>query len=664
MIGSKPLKRVSGTRKKHDRQARSICRECTVGCALIASVRDEVIVDVQGDEDHPVSRGRLCARGTAFVQGINSPDRIMFPASRRRLAGPFEAADNLDAAFDDLADRLRKIRETHGPASLYIGCDPEAGLDFYLGVMRFARLWGTPHVHHPLDMPPTMAGDGVLNSPARTCADWPNSGTLLLVEADLAATHPVAFGWALEAQRRGARIVAADARFTTTLSKADHPLMIAPGAGNALGLFLLKVMLDESLQDPEAVEAALNAPENWEASFAHLSLADAPSATGLSADDIVGLCRMLKREGPVTVITGKRLAYQDHYRSWPTLAAAMGWMGRPGGGWYPLESGRPRLDAAGDIDEETAGPLPSGAGAYPYQTRKSHAPEEGTIRAVIGSGNCFNDFFLPFADLARKMDLVVHFGAFPNRTRDLSHMIFPATLWAERDGLCFSNDRAIQWGPRIVPPGGARGTGLDFWTRLSARFGWDEHFPWKLETGSADAPAFYDWLLDHTPDTKGLTVGAIRGAEPDLTVWPAAPEKRIQAAPPFFPTESGKIDPQTAPETLSTTPDDPEFPLCYQAARIAPRSGDAGRWRPWIDELEAGDAVQIHPDTAAALCIAEGEDILVAGPGASLTGRAWISRIVPKKTVWAAQRLGVERVLLQRKGQAREAAIECLKAIS
>jgi anaerobic selenocysteine-containing dehydrogenase len=262
------------------------------------------------------------------------------------------------------------------------------------------------------------------------------------------------------------------------------------------------------------------------------------------------------------------------------------------------------------------------------------------------------------------MDLVVHFGSFPNRTRDLSHMIFPATLWAERDGLCFSNDRAIQWAPRIVPAGGACGTGLDFWTRLAARFGWDEHFPWKRETGSADAPAFYDWLLYNTPDTQGLTVNAIREAEPDLTLWPAAPEARIGTEPPFFPTESGKIDPQTAPETLTTMPDDSEFPLSFQAARTAPRSGDAGRWLPWIDELEAGNAVQIHPETAAALCIAEGEEILVVGPDTSLAGQARISRTVPKKTVWAAQRLGVERVLLQRKGQPREAAIECLKAIS
>ncbi len=664
MIGYKPLRRVSGTRKKHDLQLRSICRECAVGCGLIASVKDDVIVDVQGDETHPVSRGRLCARGTAFVQGLASPDRIMFPATRRRLAGPFEAVENIDAAFDDLADRLRKIREAYGPASVYIGCDPEAGLDFHLGALRFARLWGTPHVYHPLDMPPVITSGGVLNSPATPCSDWLNSGAILLVEADLAATHPVAFGWVLDARRHGAKIVAADARFTTTLSKADHAQIITPGAGNALGLFLIKAMLAESLQDPEAVAAAFNDPDAWNASFDTLSLEDAPSVAGPSADDIFGLCRMLKRQGPVTIITGKRLAYLPHYRSWQTLAAAMGWMGQPGGGWHPLESGRPRLDAAGDIDDDIAAPPPPATHAYPYQTQKSQVPEEGAIRAVIGSGNCFNHFFLPFSDMSRRMDLTVHYGAFPNQTRNLSHIVFPATLWPERHGLCFSNDRAVQWGPRLVRPRGACETGLDFWTRLAARFGWDEHFPWKLETGSADAPAFYDWLLDNTPDTRGLTVTAIQDTEPGLTYWPAPPDQRIRSEPPYFPTASGKIDPQNAPKAIEKPAGNPEFPLFFQAARNAPRFGDACHWQPWIDELAPRDAVQIHPDTAAALCIADGDDIVVVGPDTSLVGRAWISRMVPKNTVWASQRLGVERVFVQRRGQAREEAVECLRTVS
>ena len=665
VLGPQPsaLKRVSGTRKPHDRQVRSICRECTVGCGLIASVKDEVIVDVQGDEAHPVSRGRLCARGTAFVQGVRSPERIAFPAARRRLGGPFEAVDNLDAAFDDLADRLRKIRETSGPESLYIGCDPEAGLDFHLGAVRFARLWGTPHVYHPLEAPPVVPEGGASSSPDRPCTDWVNAGTLLLVEADVAATHPVAFGWVLDARRRGARLVAADARFTPTLAKADLPLRIIPGSGNILGLLLIKVMLDESLQDPAAVESTLNDPDGWGKTYDRLSLEDAEALTGLSADQVIALGRRLSREGPVTVITGKRLAYLPYHRSWLTLASALGWVGRPGGGWYPLEAGRPRLDPTGDIDEETARPVPSAEASYPYQVRGLPLPPEGEVRAVIGSGNCFNDFFLPFAEVARKMDLTVHFGAFPNRTRDLSLMVFPATLWPERDGLVFSNDRAVQWGPRIVPPGGACGTGLDFWTRLAARLGWEDHFPWRLETGAADSEAFYDWLLGRTPDTDGIRVEALRSADPGaITRWPSDPDAGIRPTPPVFPTESGRIDPQPAPETLTPAPLTPDYPLVFQATRVAARSGDAGHWWPWIEELSPKDLVQIHPETAAALSIDEGEEVRVLGPGVVLTGRAWISRMVPPRTIWAAERLGVDRVLVHGAGQTREEAIACLSS--
>ena len=142
MLDTISLKRRPGSHKEHDQVVATSCQECTVGCGLLAYVKDERIVDIQGDEHHPISKGRLCARGIAFVQGIAAPDRITLPGTRNRLSGPFEAFDNWEQGIDLLAERLRRVKEQHGAASLIIGCDPEAGLDFYLGAQRFARLNG------------------------------------------------------------------------------------------------------------------------------------------------------------------------------------------------------------------------------------------------------------------------------------------------------------------------------------------------------------------------------------------------------------------------------------------------------------------------------------------------------------------------------------------
>ena len=99
----------------------------TVACGLTAHVEGGTIVDVQGRENHPVSRGRLCAKGMAFVQGIGDSRRIVQPALRQSRNDPFKALESWDSALDLLAERLRKVRDQSGPESLVIGCDPEAG---------------------------------------------------------------------------------------------------------------------------------------------------------------------------------------------------------------------------------------------------------------------------------------------------------------------------------------------------------------------------------------------------------------------------------------------------------------------------------------------------------------------------------------------------------
>ncbi len=557
------LKRKSGTRKANDRAVRSVCRECTVGCGLIAYIQDHIIVDVMGDEEHPVSRGRVCAKGTDFVRGIRSPERIMFPGARNRPSGPFAAMENIEKAMDGLADALKRVRDRSGPGALAVGCDPEAGLDFYLGARRFARLWETPHVYHPLDNPidnpfghPAndpgnkplyQEGTSALTAPTAPCTEWEESGSLFLVEADPAATHPVAFGKVLQAKARGAKIIAADVCFTATLSKADLPLLIPPGSGNLLGMVLLKGLMELDGLDNEAAAAGLDDPEGWRATFENFSLADGAKALGLTPEAAVGICRMLVQHAPVTAITGKRLAYQPDAGVWQTLAAAAGWTSRVGGGWYPLEAGRPRLAAAGDIENPRPGGREIG---FPYQGGSGADAPQG-IKAVIASGNCFNDFFLPFKVSTREMDLIVHFGAFANLTRDLAHMILPSALWPERNGLCFSNDRGIQFGPRLVSPQDACQTGLGFWMRLADRFGWGDHFPWRTETGRADPLRFYDWVLARNPDTAGLTVEALKASAPEPIFWPLDRGRGVKRTSPPFPTDSGKIPPAPAPEKIS-----------------------------------------------------------------------------------------------------------------
>src|ERR671938_1272155 len=59
------------------------CRECGAGCGIIAETRDGRTIKLEGNPDHPVNRGAICARGQAALQGMYNPDRFRGPMVRR-----------------------------------------------------------------------------------------------------------------------------------------------------------------------------------------------------------------------------------------------------------------------------------------------------------------------------------------------------------------------------------------------------------------------------------------------------------------------------------------------------------------------------------------------------------------------------------------------------
>lgn len=656
MLETISLRRRPGSCKKHDRVVTAICQECTVGCGLLAYIKDERIIDIQGYERHPVSRGRLCAKGIAFVQGLVAPERITLPATRNRLNGPFEAFDNWEKGIDLLAERLRRVKDQHGAESLVIGCDPEVGLDFYLGALRFARLWGTPHVFHPLQeaVAPDLPAD--LRRPTIESAQWAHSSCLVLIEADLAVTHPVAFQRLLEAQRHGTRIIAVDSRFTTTLSKADHAALIEPNKGNDLGLALLKILLAEQMDTPEA-ESQFKNYGVWKATYEKLPMESLTASVGLSADKISTLARAVGRRHPAAFITAKRLAFLPHYGIWPTMARATGWHQKPGGGWYPLESGMPRFDPTSGLEEIERLVSVNSAIAFPYQSGGSQQQylDGLEIKALIGSGDCLADFLAPLHQRINDLDLTVYFGSFPNRTRQAAHMVFPAALWAQRDCIGFTDEGAVQWSPGIVKPEDACRTGLGFWMRLAQRFGWEDHFPWEKANGLADQKAFFQWLFDKNPQAAGLQMDRIAQGQ-ELIYWgrteadSTLPELKLLAAPEAV-ASSPAVDNPTA------------YPLDFQATRTLTRNGDSSRWWPWIRELEEELGIRIHPRVARALAIENGQTIRVASENEIIEGPAAVSRMVPPRLVWSTQRMQADHVLVYRKGQDPDEARDRLKAI-
>jgi formate dehydrogenase major subunit len=95
-----------------DRVVDSICPYCAVGCGQKVYVRDGEITQIEGNPDSPISRGKLCPKGSASKQLVTGHDRELHVKYRRPYATEWERLD-LDTAVDMIADRVIANRREH-----------------------------------------------------------------------------------------------------------------------------------------------------------------------------------------------------------------------------------------------------------------------------------------------------------------------------------------------------------------------------------------------------------------------------------------------------------------------------------------------------------------------------------------------------------------------
>jgi formate dehydrogenase major subunit len=102
--------RLVARTKTADKVVQSICPFCAVGCGQKVYVKDEKVVQIEGDPDSPISRGRLCPKGSASEKLVNSPMRETKVRYRRPGATEWEDL-SLEQATDMIAERMIRTRE-------------------------------------------------------------------------------------------------------------------------------------------------------------------------------------------------------------------------------------------------------------------------------------------------------------------------------------------------------------------------------------------------------------------------------------------------------------------------------------------------------------------------------------------------------------------------
>ncbi|MFZ5853779.1 MAG: molybdopterin-dependent oxidoreductase [Chloroflexota bacterium] len=251
-----------------DRVVRTTCSpNCTGSCGQLAFVRDDRIVKIQQAADYPdrAYNPRGCMKGLSYHTLVHGPDRIMTPLVRtgERGSGEFRAA-TWDEVLDRIAEELRRIGETYGWDSIHVfGQVPGSGYIQKGANYRASALLGMTHGTSfdfngdlPMGMPITF---GVQNA-EHEAKDWANSRFLLLVGANPIETRIPDAHFLFDAVENGARMVVVDPTFSGSAAKADAWFQIRPGTDAALGLALVRQILEDGTADLDFVRRYTDGP--------------------------------------------------------------------------------------------------------------------------------------------------------------------------------------------------------------------------------------------------------------------------------------------------------------------------------------------------------------------------------------------------------------------
>ncbi|MFY1691014.1 formate dehydrogenase [Plantactinospora sp. WMMB782] len=257
-----------------DRVVKSVCPYCAVGCAQNVYVSDERVVQIEGDPDSPVSRGRLCPKGAASLQLTTDPGRLSRVRYRPPYATDWQDLD-LDTAMEMIAERVVRTRQqtwqeehdgarvarTMGIASL--GGATLDNEENYLIKKLFTAL-GVIQVENQARVCHSSTVIGLGTSFGRGGAttfmqDLQHADCIVIEGSNFAEAHPVGFQWVLAAKARGATVIHVDPRFTRTSALADLYVPIRAGTDVAFLGGIINHVLAEGRDFREYVLAYTNA---------------------------------------------------------------------------------------------------------------------------------------------------------------------------------------------------------------------------------------------------------------------------------------------------------------------------------------------------------------------------------------------------------------------
>jgi molybdopterin guanine dinucleotide-containing S/N-oxide reductase-like protein len=284
--------------------------DCPDACGVLITIEDGRATRIQGDPDHPVTRGFLCAKVAKYLDRVYSPDRVLYPRRRVTPKGPVThpavAGDGAratqafqritwDEALDEIKQKFESIIAQHGPEAILpysyggtLGALNGASMD-----RRFFHRLGASQLERTICSDAGELGlQSVIGIKMGTEPEqFVHSRYIIAWASNIHGNNVHLWPFIEEARRKGAKLVVIDPYRTRTAKLADWYLPINPGTDAALALGMMHVIISENLFDADYVSRYTVGFEDLKARAQQYPPEKVAHWTGISAADIRQLAR-------------------------------------------------------------------------------------------------------------------------------------------------------------------------------------------------------------------------------------------------------------------------------------------------------------------------------------------------------------------------------------
>ena len=481
----------------------TMCEMCVWRCGVLAKVENGRVVKLEGNPEHPHSRGKLCPRGQSGLMNTYDPDRVLTPLIRvgKRGEGLFRQA-SWDEALDLVAENMLKIKNTYGPEAMVFSSTHN------LSQVQFENLlyaYGSPNYGTQRSLcfnamiTAFLLTYGV-EEPARNYEDV--EFILMVGRNMMEAISTSETGELAHAIDRGAKLVYLDPRFTKTAAKATEWIPIRPGTDAAFLLAMINVITQNELADCEFVKQYVIGCDEIVDEMSGYTPAWAEEITGVPAETIDRIAREYAAAKQNALAhpgwrTSNFINSFQTERAIATLNAMSGNVLTPGGCLstevaaegaglgMPPQPPYPRVSALRLDGVPWKYPLvPLKLGVFqelrdailtedPYQSHGWFISRQNPILSLPDRNKTLEAF--------GKMDFIATVDMIMNDTAWFSDVVLPESSYLERyDPLLPVGDKAFIRQPVIEPQGEAK-SALWIYKQLGDRLGLGDYFQYSDE---------------------------------------------------------------------------------------------------------------------------------------------------------------------------------------